>query len=51
VALDDPDPELPAAADELFGLDPADFVTARDELARRLRTSGDRTLAGRVGVS
>ncbi len=40
-----PQPELEAATDELYGLDPADFVPARNELVRRLRTEGQRDLA------
>ena len=36
------------AADELYGLAPADFTKARDELARRLRKEGRRTDADAV---
>lgn len=36
------------AVDQLYALDPADFVAARNELARRLRKEGDRALAGEV---
>jgi len=43
-----PDTELEAATDELYGLDPVDFVAARNTLIRRLRTEGDRELATRV---
>lgn len=45
---DDPDPELAQATGELYQLDPAEFVPARNELVRRLRTGGDRDLARRV---
>lgn len=30
------------SVEELFGLDPTDFVAARDDLARQLRTQGDK---------
>lgn len=43
-----PEPELEAATDELYGLDPADFVAARNALVRRLRTEGNREQATRV---
>lgn len=33
---------------ELYGLDPKDFVPARNELAKRLRKSGDRDVAAQV---
>ena len=33
---------------ELYGLDPKDFVPARNELAKRLRKEGDRALAAEV---
>lgn len=36
------------ATDELYGLDPNDFVAARNDLAKRLRKEGDRELAGEV---
>jgi hypothetical protein len=36
------------AGDELFGLAPEEFVTARDDLARRLRREGDPEAARRV---
>jgi hypothetical protein len=36
------------AGDELFDLDPGDFVAARDELARRLRREGDAEAAAAV---
>ncbi len=39
----------PAAADDLYGVDPAEFVAARAALARRLRADGDRDEAVRVG--
>ena len=35
-------------ADELYGLDPGDFVAGRNELVRRLRKAGDRELAAEV---
>ena len=38
------------AIDELYGLDPSDFVAARNDLARRLRREGDRTLAAEVAT-
>lgn len=34
--------------DELYGLDPNDFVAGRNELVRRLRAAGDRRLAAEV---
>lgn len=36
------------SADDLFALPPEGFVAARDELAKRLRTQGDREEAARV---
>lgn len=42
---DDPEADLAAATDELYGLDPVDFVPARNDLVRRLRKEGDRDLA------
>ncbi len=42
------EPELAEATEELYGLDPADFVPARNALVRRLRTDGQRELARRV---
>ena len=36
------------ATEELYGLDPADFVAARNELVRRLRKAGDRERAAEV---
>jgi len=44
----DPEAELADATGELYGLDPADFVPARNALVRRLRTGGQRDLARRV---
>ena len=38
----------PASADDLYGVDPAEFVTARAALAKRLRADGDREEAARV---
>jgi hypothetical protein len=44
-----PTPEnVDLAIGELYGLDAAEFVPARNELVRRLRKAGDRDLAGRV---
>ena len=37
------------ATDELYGVDPADFVAARNQLVRRLKAAGDRALADEVG--
>lgn len=37
-----------AVADDLYRLDPGEFVAARDALARRLRADGQRDLAARV---
>ncbi len=45
MARDDTELDLEAATEELYGLDPADFVPARNELVRRLRTEGQRDLA------
>jgi len=44
----DPETDLAAASDELYGLDPADFVPARDAVVRRLRKEGHRDLATKV---
>jgi len=46
----DPGSELGDVADELYGLDPADFVPARNDLVRRLRKDGQRDLATQVGA-
>ena len=40
---------LEEATEELFGVDPADFVAARNQLVRRLKAAGDRDLAAEVG--
>lgn len=40
--------EVPDVAEELYGLEPGEFVAARDALARRLRSEGDRELAATV---
>ena len=40
---------LGEATEELYGVDPADFVAARNELVRRLKGAGDRELACEVG--
>ena len=45
---DDPDPDLAQATEDLYRLEPGEFVPARNELARRLRAAGNRDLAGRV---
>lgn len=34
--------------DELYGLDPSDFVAARNDLVKRLKKEGDKALAGEV---
>jgi hypothetical protein len=43
--------DLDAALDELYGVDPAEFVATRARLARALKAGGDaaaaRTLAGK----
>lgn len=36
------------ATDELYGVEPTDFVAARNDLAKRLRKEGDRELAAEV---
>jgi hypothetical protein len=38
-----------SAADELYGLPPADFTTARDEQVKAARAAGDRKLAAALG--
>ncbi len=43
-----PEPELAEATEELYRLDPADFVPARNTLVRRLRANGQRDLARSV---
>lgn len=44
-------PENPEAqVDELYALDPADFVAARNQLVRRLRKAGNRDLASQVAT-
>ncbi|WP_054816497.1 hypothetical protein [Nocardia arizonensis] len=40
---------LADAARDLYGLDPAEFVAARDALARETRAAGDRELAADIG--
>ncbi|MGI8777815.1 MAG: hypothetical protein ACR2LJ_10655 [Acidimicrobiales bacterium] len=47
---DDLGSELADVADELYGLDPADFVPARNDLVRRLRKDGQRNLATQVAA-
>lgn len=39
---------VPDEAPDLYGLDPDQFVAARDELVKRLRAEGDRTSAAEV---
>ncbi|WP_131763076.1 hypothetical protein, partial [Actinomadura fibrosa] len=39
-----------SAADELYGVDPADFVATRTRLAREAREAGDAALAKRIGA-
>ncbi|MFE7170138.1 hypothetical protein [Streptomyces sp. NPDC057616] len=41
--------DLDSVADELYGLRPEDFTSARDARAAEARRAGDRTLAGRIG--
>ena len=36
------------SVDDLYGLVPSEFVAARDALARRVRTAGDRATAGEI---
>jgi hypothetical protein len=40
--------DLDQVADELYGLDPADFTGRRDALSREARQDGDRDLAGAI---
>jgi hypothetical protein len=40
--------DVEAGIDRLYGLEPGEFVAARDELARRLREGGDTAAAKRV---
>jgi hypothetical protein len=40
--------EAEAGVDELYGLDPNDFVAARNELVKRLKKAGDKALAAEV---
>lgn len=42
--------DLRAAATELYGVAPADFVATRTRLTRQARSEGDRTLAGAIGA-
>src|SRR4030081_1344353 len=39
---------MPGSRHDLFGVDPNEFVARRDELARELRTEGDKTAAAEV---
>jgi hypothetical protein len=41
---------LSAAADELYGADPAGFVARRTELVKQARTAGDKALAGQIAA-
>jgi len=41
---------LSAAADELYGADPATFVARRTELVKQARTAGDKALATQIGA-
>jgi hypothetical protein len=43
------DDALREATEELYGVDPVDFVAARNQLVRRLKAAGDRDLATEVG--
>ena len=40
--------EAEEGVDELYGLDPNDFVTARNDLVKRLKKAGDKPLAAEV---
>ena len=40
---------MDAVTEELYALDPGDFVTARNELVKRLKKAGDKQLAAEVG--
>jgi hypothetical protein len=40
--------EAEAGVEELYGLDPNDFVAARNDLVKRLKKEGDKALAGEV---
>ncbi|MGY6023785.1 hypothetical protein [Streptomyces spinosirectus] len=42
--------DLDTVADELYGLRPEDFTSARDARAAEARRAGDRTLAGKIGT-
>ncbi len=42
--------DFSSAADELYGVPPAEFVAARKRLARRAKEDGDAALAGRLGA-
>ncbi|WP_407443370.1 hypothetical protein [Rhodococcus sp. (in: high G+C Gram-positive bacteria)] len=42
-------PDLDSVADRLYGLDPGDFVSARDECAAEARRAGDRELTAAIG--
>lgn len=46
---DDADAALAEVTEDLYGLHPAEFVSARNELVRRLRAEGRRDLAAAVG--
>jgi hypothetical protein len=40
---------MDAVTEELYALEPGDFVTARNELVKRLKKAGDKQLAAEVG--
>ena len=46
---DDARDGMDAVTEELYALDPADFVPARNELVKRLKKAGDKQLAAEVG--
>ena len=48
MAADAPD-GMDAVTEELYALEPGDFVTARNELVKRLKKAGDKQLAAEVG--
>ena len=45
-----PTPDLPSVADDLYGLDPAEFVAARDARSRAARDAGSVSLAGQIAA-
>src|SRR4051794_37568051 len=40
--------DITTACSELYGVEPADFVSTRGALAKRARAAGDKDLAGRI---